>query len=999
MRLHRLDLTAFGPYPGHESVDFDALGQDGLFLLHGDTGAGKTTVLDAVAFALFGTVPGARGEVKRLRCDYAEPETVTEVVLEFTVQGHRLRLVRSPDYERAKRNGAGTTIQRARASLTWVGAAPSGHTPDGLTRIDEVARTVQRLLGMNADQFFQVVLLPQGEFARFLRSDTGEREQLLERLFGTERFADVERWFREVRQARGHAVQELRQQVRELVARVSQAAGEEPPTDDGSAEDAPDSAWLAAVRARLAEDAALAGKFDVQAREARELADAELRRQEALAERVRRVRSAHCVLAELGGSTAQRQSWTDELAAARRAVPVLVAHRAAAKAAAESAVAQRRATQAVRAVDELGTGWSAVLELPGAVVALRERAAALRDEAGELRPLVAEAERQRVDEARLAELAECERIAADTVGQLTALLTSVPARVATARAALDEANLAVGRLPGLADRVAELESAHRDALRLPGMVRVAMDARVAASDAVDRHQSAREALLDVRQRRLAGMAAELAGQLRGDHPCAVCGSAEHPAPAVSTGHQVSDADERAAAEAERIAATRREQAAGAAAEAEHRLAALRERLADRTADDLSAALGTATDELAVARKCAAQLSARTAAVAALDQEAEMLRMRLAETQSEVTAASTGGASLADVIDDRAERLALARGSFPDVVARRTYLLHAVRILEACADARSARLDAEARQAESDGVLTESAAQAGFRDPQAAVEAARDERVMAALAEQLAEADRKAAAAQAVLAEPELADTRPDMVVDVAESRKLARETTADAEAAGLLFDAAQRRQQEVDRLAARLIRAWVRLAPVEAEHQRLVALADVVNGRGQNARKMSLRSYVLAARLAEVAVAATHRLQQMSQGRYSFVHSAAAGQRGTRGGLGLDVLDDYSGQVRPAKTLSGGESFLASLSLALGLADVVATETGGALLDTLFVDEGFGMLDADALDQVMDTLDELRTGGRVVGIVSHVEELRQRIPVRLRVCKARTGSKLELTTG
>jgi DNA repair protein SbcC/Rad50 len=534
---------------------------------------------------------------------------------------------------------------------------------------------------------------------------------------------------------------------------------------------------------------------------------------------------------------------------------------------------------------------------------------------------------------------------------------------------------------------------------LPGVVRVAMDTRADASDAVDRHQSAREALLDVRQRRLAGMAAELAGRLCVDHPCAVCGSAEHPAPAASTGHQVSDADERAAAEAERIAATRREQSAGTAAEAEHQLAALRERLAERTADDLANALAAVTDELAAARNCAAQLPARTAAVAALDQEAETLRSRLAEAQGEVTAAATSRASLAEAIDDRAERLTLARGSFPDVVARRTYLLRAVRILEACADARSARLGAETRQAESDAVLVGSTEQAGFSDPAAAVEAARDERVMTALAERLAAADRTAAAAHAVLAEPELADIRPDTVLDVAEARKLARETAEDAETASLLFDAAQRREQEVDRLAARLTQSWLRLAPVEAEHQRLVALADVVNGRGQNARKMSLRSYVLAARLAEVAVAATHRLQQMSQGRYSFVHSDAAGQRGTRGGLGLDVLDDYSGQVRPAKTLSGGESFLASLSLALGLADVVATETGGALLDTLFVDEGFGMLDADALDQVMATLDELRAGGRVVGVVSHVEELRQRIPVRLRVRKARTGSKLELTTG
>jgi exonuclease SbcC len=640
-----------------------------------------------------------------------------------------------------------------------------------------------------------------------------------------------------------------------------------------------------------------------------------------------------------------------------------------------------------------------LLELPDAVVALRERAAALRDQAGELRPLVAEAERQRLDEARLAELAECERRAADTVRHVTTLLTGMPVRVATARAALDEANLAVGRLTGLADRAAELDALRRDALRLPGMARAATDAKSDASDAVDRHQLAREVLLDVRQRRLAGMAAELAGGLRTDHPCAVCGSAAHPAPAVPTGHQISDADECAAADAERTAATRREKLVGAAATADHRLAALRERLADRTVDDLSGSLAAVTDELVVARDCAAQLPARTAAVTALDQEADALHARLAEAQGETTAAVTGQASLADVIDDRAERLAIARGSFPDVVARRVYLLDAVRVLEAGAEARAARVDAEARQSESDAVLAEAAEQAGFSDPAAAIQAARDEPVMTALAERLAEADRKAAAAHGTLAEPELADIRPDTVVDVAEARQLARETADDAEAAGLLFDAAQRREREVDLLAARLTKAWVRLAPVEAEHQRLVALADVVNGRGQNARKMSLRSYVLAARLAEVAVAATHRLQQMSQGRYSFVHSAAAGQRGTRGGLGLDVLDDYSGQSRPAKTLSGGESFLASLSLALGLADVVAMETGGALLDTLFVDEGFGMLDADALDQVMDTLDELRAGGRVVGVVSHVEELRQRIPVRLRVCKARTGSKLELTAG
>ena len=167
-----------------------------------------------------------------------------------------------------------------------------------------------------------------------------------------------------------------------------------------------------------------------------------------------------------------------------------------------------------------------------------------------------------------------------------------------------------------------------------------------------------------------------------------------------------------------------------------------------------------------------------------------------------------------------------------------------------------------------------------------------------------------------------------------------------------------------------------------------------MHGRGQNALGMSLRTYVLAERLRQVAAAAGQRLDRMSAGRYTFVHSTEREARGKAGGLGLDILDGWSGLVRPAKTLSGGESFLASLALALGLADVVAAEAGGRVLDTLFVDEGFGSLDPDTLDLVMGTLDELRAGGRVVGVVSHVDELRQRIPSQVRVRRTPQGSTL-----
>jgi exonuclease SbcC len=332
-----------------------------------------------------------------------------------------------------------------------------------------------------------------------------------------------------------------------------------------------------------------------------------------------------------------------------------------------------------------------------------------------------------------------------------------------------------------------------------------------------------------------------------------------------------------------------------------------------------------------------------------------------------------------------------------VASRRRHLLDLIATLEALAEARAARTIAGTRRDEQHAVVMEAVSDNGFADLREAIAAARAEPAMAELDRRLADAELRAAAARRVLDEPDLAGVDPATDVDL---RPLVDATTAarqGAENAVATATAAHRRADEIAALAGRLRAAWHELDPREAEFAELSALTDVVNGRGQNARRMSLRAYVLAAKLEEVAAAATARLRRMSHGRYSFVHTDDAGPRGTRGGLGLDVLDDYSGQIRPAKTLSGGETFLASLALALGLADVVAGQTGGALLDTLFVDEGFGGLDAETLDEVMDTLDELRSGGRIVGLVSHVEELRHRIPIRLRVRKARTGSVLELT--
>lgn len=985
MRLHRLEVAAFGPFPGQESVDFDVLGGDGLFLLHGETGAGKTTLLDAIAFALFGAVPGARGQVKRLRCDLAAAETATQVALELTVQGQRLRIVRHPEYERPKKRGTGTTTQQAKASLSWIDAVPHGQPPEGITRVDEVSRTVQRLLGMNAEQFFQVVLLPQGEFARFLRAETNEREQLLERLFGTRRFADVERWFRDSRTANGRALEQGRQGVRDWTSRVAQAARTDLP-EDGEV-----GAWAGKLLQEAVEQAAHAAAAERLARTEQERADGALQERRTRAERVRRVRSARARLRALGEQQEQRVGWSNEVAAARRVAAVMDAAGEADRLTDRLERAEDMETRRAKVVAELRPEDA---DLP--VPALRANAGALREQAGALAGLVREAHQQERDTLRLAEATGVAERVRREIEEIDAALSALPERLRVLHADRDLATQAESTVEGVREREGELAEAASSAGRIPALTTAVGRAWDAERDAADVHLRMRSQLDEVRNRRLVGMAAELATDLRDGQPCSVCGSVEHPAPARPGDEAADEQAEQAAAESEQAADARWRRAVEKRHAATAELVAAQEKLGGRTPEEIDARLVAIRGELASLERAAERRAELETLLATVQAESEQLAARKADRERSAAAAEAEAAALAEQIAQRERRLDEARGEHPDVGARRAHLHRLVEALEQLAEARASRSQAQERLIEQRAVVEESLRRAKFDTVDLARAAVRTDEAIEDLSARIAEADAAEAAAHATLAEPELRELDGEESVDVDAALADAEQARVAAEGAVAGARAAEQRAADLGRLTEGLTNALSELAPAEAEFAELDALTDVLNGRGQNARRMSLRSYVLAARLEEVAVSATARLQTMSQGRYSFVHSDAAGSRGTRGGLGLDVLDDYSGAVRPSKTLSGGESFLASLALALGLADVVAADTGGALLDTLFVDEGFGTLDAETLDVVMDVLDELRAGGRVVGLVSHVEELRQRIPTRLRVRKSRGGSALEL---
>ncbi|OQQ31026.1 ATP-dependent dsDNA exonuclease [Prescottella equi] len=993
MRLHDLQVTAFGPFAETVTVDFDELGADGLFLLHGQTGAGKTTILDAVAFALYGTVPGARKEGKRLLSDHAAAGSVPAVTLEATIGGRRIRITRSPEYQRAKKRGTGTITENAKATLAWLDG-----DGENLSRIPDIAREVERLLGMTADQFFQVVLLPQGEFAKFLRADNEERGKLLEKLFDTTRFKAVEEWFVDRKRASDARVVEQRKQVELALAKVSAAAGIEAGSDGEPL------VWARRLLDQAIETAELTATDLVRARSVGEKARAAATSARQRLELQRRRDAARAAIVELDERADEREALAAEAARAVRAEAVASASAEAdsATSAAEAARRQARAAAEQLAASEDGAGLVARLSWPQSDADRATIRAQERDWAAEVVRLDALLGEARTMTRGERDLDEMRRRSADLdrqAEQIASQRTRLPQELAAAEETLRRAEQAHSVLPGseeAAVRAADAASAAEELV----MAAKTLDARRGAvARARTAHQDARARLLDLREQRIAGMAAELAGQLVDGEQCVVCGSVEHPVPALPSGATVTKDDEEAARDAEQRAAAVLERETERLAETERHVDRLAQRTKGGDRDELRRIHAAALAEVEKTRTVAAGLAQAIAAVnelrsrgsrleeqaRSLDADHAALRVRIEATETQVA--------------ELRARLVAAAGNDASVPARRDRFddlaTRAAQLLDV--RDRAAALEATAHDARSRALAT--ASDAGFASIADALEAVRPTQRIAEIEATLTAARDRLAAARAVLAEPDVVAIDGLEPVDLTAPEAAEREAARAVEAAASAADEAENRRRNLEHYIDQLEATLTALGPVLAEHEELAGLADVVAGRGQNSRKMSLRSYVLASRLEEVALSASVRLRRMSAGRYEFVHSDEAGSHGRRGGLGLDIRDDYTGVVRSAKTLSGGESFLASLALALGLADVVAAESGGVVLDTMFIDEGFGTLDADTLDLVMGVLDELRAGGRVVGIVSHVDEMRQRIPSRLHVLRGRTGSTLEMIAG
>ena len=932
MRPLRLTLSAFGPYAAETTLDLEKLGKGGLYLITGDTGAGKTTIFDAITYALYDHSSSGIREGSMLRCKYADDKTPTFVELEFEVHGVRYTVRRNPEYQRPKARGEGMTTEKADATLTY----PDDRPP--VTKAKDVTAAVQEIIGLDYNQFSQIVLIAQGQFTKLLNASTEERSRIFRKLFRTQRYAQLQ----ERLQAEAAA---LNQQRTAQNAKLDSLLG-----GLQFAPDDPDAEALRALCAQTVPETALTLLDALTARQAAALEEVgtALQATEAQLDTVQQQLGAAAQAQRLAQQLAARQA---ELAAAKPAL------------------------DAARAEAGRHAGDAAQLDALTAQVTQAQSALAAYDALDTLCRQQTEAR----DAARLAAAqAHKRRTQLDSLNAALAAAETELAALADADTRLLALQNRSAQLTQRGEALAKLEQRLADCQRQAKTAHKAQESYRTAAAAQDEARARRDALERAFLDAQAGLLAE---SLVEGAPCPVCGSTHHPARALlphtaPTQAQV-EAARQAAAEADR-------QAQNASAAAQSALAAVNEAktslrrdaetlLPERfTAPEGTVPLTFALMTNVLAEESAALQTAQTDCKAQCRQaEADCRRKAQLEADRQAKTRQRPALEQAAAEADRsaAAQNASASALEGQIAERRAALPYPRR-----ADAQAALDKLEADR---------STLRTGMDTAQRKLKQA--EQTVAA-----AEAAVEALTAQQTAAQKELPARSAEELTAQQTELTAARETLRSRE-----------KQLSAQLLPNRKTAAQYRAAAearqtLESRWQWVSALAATAGGTLTSKQKIKLEAYIQMNYLDRILRYANTRLMQMTAGQYELERIGAENQR-SQSGLDLGVIDHYNGTRRSVKTLSGGESFKASLALALGLSDEVQSSAGGIRLDTLFLDEGFGSLDEESLELAIRVLSGLTEGDRLVGIISHVGALKDRIDRQVVVHKARTGgSTVEL---
>ena len=1010
MKIRWLRIVGIGPFAGEHTVDFSAFEDSGLFLLDGPTGAGKSTLIDAITFALYGDVARTKDASKdRLRSNHISDSDPSEADLVFEVATGIYRVTRTPAY-----TPAGKKSQRnSKSTLTRVVEDPDA--PDGWRTVEPIASgprdvgyEIPAIVGLDKDQFLQTIVLPQGKFSQFLNATSDAREQILRDIFDTQIYVDFTKALVDAAASSKRGIEERRiaavgafERVRSLDDALSEDVHTDAPGAEERAAEAEEAAQLDAgaedpsAVTRWADDACeRAREAHMQTLRVAEAATASAREASralsegrALAEAQAEHARVSAKLAELAASEEAIASDRELAGQARRALAVVPLDAAEASALARLEAAGDQVAALSPALSDADSIDPASLT-PEAVAALRERAQNLRDEATRTR-------------GSLEEALAVERSLPEARAQIESLRSrreQAPARIASIEAErealplrIEQASEALRLMRADADTLPEAASALRainerlDASMQADLLRSAL---LGASDelreATVAAKLANAAAADGHDLWIAQSASALARELEEDTPCPVCGSTEHPTPAPAvdgeiTREQVAELDQA------------RDRAESALRDAQARHQDLVRRIAQ-----LNEVAGAPTPTLETERDRAAELVAKLEALspqiaeieAALAQE----RTRLDGLNDSLASAREAAASLASTLEERESALAAAvarveaeRANFASLDERAAHLdEHAHRaaaLAGACTDWDNARAaHAQARHSLADA-LTEQGLQAdSWRSlllPLPQVET---------LEARVAEHEKALFAAREALASQRLtraaSTPAPNLESLTEAARQAEEEAAASARASGIL----EQHCAQLDAARASLKRALEALAHAREQAGPIRRLADIAAASGpENLASTPLSAWVLISRLEEVLAAANPRLAAISSGRYELVSVPDDGTASRKSGLGLAIIDHDTDALRSPRTLSGGETFYTSLALALGLADVVSAEAGGVELRTMFIDEGFGSLDSHTLSLVMAQLQALRCAGRTVGVISHVEEMATQIADQIQV--------------
>jgi len=1037
MRPLKLTMGAFGPYSKTQTIDFSEL-RDNIFLITGPTGAGKTTIFDAISFALFGEASGSSRDKDALRSDFASIEDETYVELEFELRGNSYRIKRTPQQEQKKLRGEGVTIKNADAEL---------YLPDGsvITKVTNVDTKINEIMGINKDQFRQIVMLPQGEFRKLLESESLERETIFRKIFGTQAFEMIQRRLddesKELYKAIKTFITERDTHVKHIDAGENAALNELKNSENINITEV-----LSLTREQITADEGENEKLNLDKAELVKKQDEvkeKIVKAEGINKKLKERDELKSAISALADKKAEYKEKEILLQKSRNALPIFEI---------EKNYLRSKDTITVKNQDKAKAEEN--LEKAQNYLTVSEEAFSNEEKQVEARKAL-EKEYSYLSNMKQ-KVIDYEKNSEELLKQeknLESVNTTLLNTDKSLKAHKEELEQIEGKLKALLEYETNLmkaEQKHSDLMRQRSELLEAhgsLKNNIELSSELEKNKADFEAF-DVKYKAFKieyekaedifrrGQAGLLAKGLTEGIPCPVCGSVTHPEPAklieeIGTQEELDKLKE----EYDKLTEERNKKLnslAGengrlktASEETTNKLKRIGEMLGEKIPEDISEALNfilekgkSAKEQISTLEKDMTGYREKLGGKPNMEKRQEDLKNIIKKTEADLVGQNQQIVELTSLVAKLREGVSVIEKDIPEGIRTGSKLTAKLMELKnniekqeeaykkALQEKENARNNLTKAQGEKDSkeaslnealaenerlwkTLTWKLTESGFVSYEEYKAISKNEDEINSLQREIEGYYQSITAKKAMLESLE-AETKDMVVQDISAFNTTLSELNADAaKLDGLLANLYSRIKSNIATIAQ--VEGINSKITAKEEKYRIVGeLARVA--KGDNAQRITFERYVLAAYFDEIISAANIRLNKMTNGRFQLSRKEDKGKGNKQQGLELEVYDNYTGKARHVKTLSGGESFKASLSLALGLADVVQSYAGGISLDTMFVDEGFGTLDPESLDNAIGCLVDLQNSGRLVGIISHVPELKERINSRLEIFPTKEGS-------